>query len=161
MDVMKKVEELKIVPVVKLDRAEDARPLAEALCAGGLPVAEVTFRTDAAEESIRIMRKEFPEMLVGAGTVTNLDQAARAVEAGAQFIVSPGMSRTVVEYALEKGIAVYLHPDGSHDGHGIPASGGEVLPGEAVWRPWHDQSACGAVPVHALYAYRRNQCGQY
>ena len=73
MDVMKKVEELKIVPVVKLDRAEDARPLAEALCAGGLPVAEVTFRTDAAEESIRIMRKEFPEMLVGAGTVTNLD----------------------------------------------------------------------------------------
>ena len=107
MDVMKKVEELKIVPVVKLDRAEDARPLAEALCAGGLPVAEVTFRTDAAEESIRIMRKEFPEMLVGAGTVTNLDQAARAVEAGAQFIVSPGMSRTVVEYALEKGIAVF------------------------------------------------------
>ena len=110
MDVMKKVEELKIVPVVKLDRAEDARPLAEALCAGGLPVAEVTFRTDAAEESIRIMRKEFPEMLVGAGTVTNLDQAARAVEAGAQFIVSPGMSRTVVEYALEKGIAVFPGP---------------------------------------------------
>ena len=107
MDVMKKVEELKIVPVVKLDRAEDARPLAEALCAGGLPVAEVTFRTDAAEESIRIMRKEFPEMLVGAGTVTNLDQAARAVEAGAQFIVSPGMSRAVVEYALEKGLAVF------------------------------------------------------
>jgi len=97
MDVMKKVEELKIVPVVKLDRAEDARPLAEALCAGGLPVAE----------SIRIMRKEFPEMLVGAGTVTNLDQAARAVEAGAQFIVSPGMSRAVVEYALEKGLAVF------------------------------------------------------
>ena len=107
MDVMKKVEELKIVPVVKLDRAEDSRPLAEALCAGGLPVAEVTFRTDAAEETIRIMRKEFPEMLVGAGTVTNLDQAARAVEAGAQFIVSPGMSRAVVEYALEKGIAVF------------------------------------------------------
>lgn len=107
MDVMKKVEELKIVPVVKLDRAEDAKPLAKALCAGGLPVAEVTFRTDAAEEAIRVMRKEFPEMLVGAGTVTNLDQAKRAVEAGALFIVSPGLNRAVVTYALEQGIAVF------------------------------------------------------
>lgn len=106
MDVMKRVEELKLVPVVKLDRAEDAKPLAKALCAGGLPVAEVTFRTDAAEESIRIMKKEFPDMLVGAGTVVNLEQAKRAVGAGAEFIVSPGMNREVIEYAQEKNVAV-------------------------------------------------------
>lgn len=101
------VEEKKIVPVVKLDRVDDAKPLAEALCAGGLPVAEVTFRTDAAEESIRQMVKAFPEMMVGAGTVVNLDQAKRALNAGAQFIVSPGFSRTVTEFALDNKIMVF------------------------------------------------------
>lgn len=101
------VEEKKIVPVVKLDRVEDAKPLAEALCAGGLPVAEVTFRTDAAEESIRQMSKAFPEMMVGAGTVVNLDQAKRALDAGAQFIVSPGFSRKVTEFALDNKIMVF------------------------------------------------------
>ena len=106
MNVMKKVEELKLVPVVKLDRAEDAKPLAAALCEGGLPIAEVTFRTEAAEESIRIMKKEFPQMLVGAGTVVNVEQAKKAVDAGAEFIVSPGMNRQVIEYAQEKGIPV-------------------------------------------------------
>lgn len=106
MNVIERVKSLKLVPVVKLDCAEDAKPLAAALCAGGLPVAEVTFRTDAAEESIRIMKKEFPDMLVGAGTVVNLEQAKKAVAAGAEFIVSPGMSRAVIEYAREQGIAV-------------------------------------------------------
>lgn len=106
MDVMKRVEELKLVPVVKLDRAEDAKPLAEALCKGGLPVAEVTFRTDAAEESIKIMKREFPDMLVGAGTVMNLEQAKKAVRAGAEFIVSPGMNREVIEYAQEQKVPV-------------------------------------------------------
>ena len=77
----------------KLDRAEDAKPLCEALCEGGLPVAEITFRTAAAEESIRTAVKEFPEMLVGAGTVVNVEQAKRAVDAGASFLVSPGISR--------------------------------------------------------------------
>lgn len=107
MNVVKKIEELKLVPVVKLDRAEDAKPLAKALCDGGLPVAEVTFRTAAAEESIRIMRREFPDMLVGAGTVVNIQQAQKAYDAGAQFIVSPGMSRAIIEFAKEKGIAVF------------------------------------------------------
>ena len=79
----------KIIPVVKLDRVSDAKPLGEALCKGGLPVAEVTFRTEAAEESIRIMRKEFPEMMVGAGTVLNEEQARRALDAGATFLVAP------------------------------------------------------------------------
>lgn len=102
-----KLEEARLVPVIKLDRTEDAKPLAEALCAGGLPVAEVTFRTDAAQESIRIMKKEFPEMNVGAGTVVNVEQAQRALDAGAAFIVSPGINSEVVEFALDRNIPVF------------------------------------------------------
>ena len=70
-------------------------------------MAEVTFRTDAAEESIRIMKKEFPEMMVGAGTVVNVEQAKRALDAGASFLVSPGISRTVVEFALDNKLPVF------------------------------------------------------
>lgn len=104
---MQEVAARKIVPVVKLDRVEDALPLGEALCKGGLPVAEVTFRTDAAEESIRIMKKEFPDMLVGAGTVINVEQAKRALDAGATFLVSPGFSAKVTEYAVDNKIPVF------------------------------------------------------
>lgn len=107
LDVMQQVALRKVVPVVKLDRVEDAKPLAEALCQGGLPVAEVTFRTDAAEESIRIMRNSFPDMLVGAGTVVNLEQAKRALDAGATFIVSPGFSTKVTEFAIDNQIPVF------------------------------------------------------
>jgi 2-dehydro-3-deoxyphosphogluconate aldolase/(4S)-4-hydroxy-2-oxoglutarate aldolase len=89
-EVLGQVEKTKIVPVVKLDRPEDAKPLCKALCAGGLPAAEITFRTAAAEEAIRIASEAFPEMLIGAGTVTNTDQAERALNAGAKFLVSPG-----------------------------------------------------------------------
>ena len=95
-----------VVPVVVLNRAEDARPLAEALCRGGLPCAEVTFRTDAAEESIKIMSESFPEMLVGAGTVLTTEQVDRAVAAGAKFIVSPGFDPEVVDYCIDKNIPV-------------------------------------------------------
>ena len=106
-EIMKKVEEIKLVPVVKLDRVEDALPLGEALLKGGLPVAEVTFRTDAAEESIRRMIREFPDMCVGAGTVINTEQAKRAVDAGAAFLVSPGCSRAIIEYGQSAGVAVF------------------------------------------------------
>jgi 2-dehydro-3-deoxyphosphogluconate aldolase/(4S)-4-hydroxy-2-oxoglutarate aldolase len=106
-NILKEVELKKIVPVVKLDKAADARPLAEALCAGGLPVAEITFRTEAAEESIRIIAKEFPDMLVGAGTVVNEEQAKRAIDAGAKFIVSPGFSSKVTEYALKNNLMIF------------------------------------------------------
>ncbi len=106
-DILKEVELKKIVPVVKLDKAADAKPLAEALCTGGLPVAEITFRTEAAEESIRIIAKEFPDMLVGAGTVVNEEQAKRAVDAGAKFIVSPGFSSKVTEYALKNKLMIF------------------------------------------------------
>ena len=87
-----------IVPVVVLQDAAKAEPLAKALCKGGLACAEVTFRTDAAEESIRIMSEKFPEMLVGAGTVLTIEQADCAVKAGAKFIVSPGLNPEVVKW---------------------------------------------------------------
>ena len=107
MDVNKKIEELKLVPVVVLQDAKDAVPLAKALIAGGLPVAEVTFRTTAAADSIKAISEECPDMLVGAGTVTNLEQAKKAKEAGAKFIVTPGFSKTVTEFAVENNIPVF------------------------------------------------------
>ncbi len=105
-EVLQKIQKIGIVPVVVLNDAKDAKPLAKALCDGGLPCAEVTFRTDAAEESIRIMTKEFPKMLVGAGTVLTTEQVDRAVGAGAKFIVSPGLNPKVVKYCVDKGIPV-------------------------------------------------------
>lgn len=96
-----------VVPVVVLNDAEDAAPLADALVKGGLPCAEVTFRTEAAEESIRIMSEKYPEMLVGAGTVLTTEQVDRAVAAGAKFIVSPGFDSEIVDYCLEKKIPVF------------------------------------------------------
>ncbi len=95
-----------VVPVVVLNRTEDAKPLAKALCDGGLKCAEVTFRTAAAEESIRIMTKECPDMLVGAGTVLTIEQVDRAVAAGAKFIVSPGFDPEIVDYCISKNIVV-------------------------------------------------------
>lgn len=95
----------KIVPVVVLEQASLASDLAGALIDGGLPVAEVTFRTDAAEQAISIMATH-PEMIVGAGTVLTVEQVKRAVEAGARYIVSPGTSRAVVEYCLNNSIPI-------------------------------------------------------
>lgn len=96
-----------VVPVVVLEDAKDAIPLADALTEGGLPCAEVTFRTEAAEESIRLMSEKYPEMLVGAGTVLTIEQVDRAVGAGAKFIVSPGFDPEIVDYCLEKEIPVF------------------------------------------------------
>ena len=108
---MKSIEErfaeLKVVPVVVLNDVKDAAPLAKALVEGGLPCAEVTFRTDAAAESIRIMTEAYPDMLVGAGTVLTTEQVDRAVEAGAKFIVSPGFDPEIVDYCIEKNIPVF------------------------------------------------------
>ena len=95
-----------IIPVVVLDDAKDALPLGRVLCEGGLPCAEVTFRTSAAAESIATMAREFPEMLVGAGTVLTTEQVDRAISAGAKFIVSPGFDPVVVKYCIDKNIPV-------------------------------------------------------
>ncbi len=96
-----------VVPVVVLEDAKDALPLAKALTEGGLPCAEVTFRTNAAEESIKRMCEEYPDMLVGAGTVLTTEQVGRALSAGAKFIVSPGFDPKVVDHCLERGIPVF------------------------------------------------------
>ena len=100
-------EELGVVPVVVLENKEDAVPLAEALVQGGLPCAEVTFRTDAAAESIRLMSEKYPDMLVGAGTVLTTEQVDLAVKSGAKFIVSPGFDPEIVDYCLGKNIPVF------------------------------------------------------
>ena len=105
-DTLKQIGSTGIVPVVVLNKADDAEPLAQALVNGGLPCAEVTFRTDAAEESIRRIAKKFPEMFVGAGTILTTEQADRAVGAGAKFIVSPGLNPKVVEHCLKKGYPI-------------------------------------------------------
>lgn len=104
--ILEQLSKFGVVPVVVLNDAKDAEPLAKALCDGGLPCAEVTFRTAAAEESIRTMTEKYPEMLVGAGTVLTTEQVDRAVAAGAKFIVSPGFDPEIVDYCLEKEILV-------------------------------------------------------
>ena len=105
-DTLKHIGSTGIVPVVVLNKVSDAEPLAAALIAGGLPCAEVTFRTDAAEESIRSISKKFPDMFVGAGTVLSIEQVDHAIGAGAKFIVSPGLNPKVVEYCIKKGYPV-------------------------------------------------------
>ena len=100
-------EQFGVVPVVVLEDAKDAGPLAEALVKGGLPCAEVTFRTAAAEQSIKTMTDLYPNMLVGAGTVLSTDQVDRATGAGAKFIVSPGFDPEIVDYCIQKEIPVF------------------------------------------------------
>lgn len=104
------LEKTGVVPVVVLEKVEDAVPMANALVAGGLPAAEVTFRTAAAADCIKKMADECPDILVGAGTVVNLEQCKRAVEAGAKFIVSPGYDEQIIDWCLEN--EVNLVPGG-------------------------------------------------
>ena len=106
-DITESFEKLGVVPVVVLEDAKDAVPLATALVKGGLPCAEVTFRTEAAEESIRLMMEQFPKMLVGAGTVLTVEQVDAAVRAGAKFIVSPGFDEEIVDYCIKNEIPVF------------------------------------------------------
>ena len=105
-EVLNKLHELGIVPVVVIDDAKDAVPLAKALIEGGLPCAEVTFRTAAAADAIKAIADNFPDMLVGAGTVLTTEQVDKAVAAGAKFIVSPGTNPKVVKYCVEKNIPI-------------------------------------------------------
>ncbi len=106
-DVSSKISQYKLVPVIKLENSENAVPLGEALWEGGLPVAEITFRTDAALESIEKMAKAHPEILIGAGTVINLEQVKSATQAGAQFIVTAGFKRDVTEYCVNNNIPIF------------------------------------------------------
>lgn len=102
------ISEIGIVPVIKLtDPERDAAPLGKALCAGGVPVAEVTFRAAGADKAIRLMKEACPELIAGAGTVTVTEQIDAAIEAGGQFIVTPGFDPELVEYAQNKGVPIY------------------------------------------------------
>lgn len=105
-DVVARIAAARILPVVVLERAEDAVPLARALVEGGLPVAEVTFRTGAAAESLRRIRAEVPNMLLGAGTVLTGEQLKMAAASGAQFIVTPGFNPAIVAAAQALGLPI-------------------------------------------------------
>ncbi|KOE87413.1 bifunctional 4-hydroxy-2-oxoglutarate aldolase/2-dehydro-3-deoxy-phosphogluconate aldolase [Vibrio aestuarianus] len=97
---------LKVIPVIAINKVEDAIPLGRALMENGMPCAEITFRTPCAAEAIRTMRDEFPEMLIGAGTILTNDQVDQAIEAGVDFIVSPGFNPRTVQYCLDKNIPI-------------------------------------------------------
>lgn len=106
MTLEQQLQQIKIVPVIAINRTEQAVPLAKVLVENGLPCAEVTFRTEAAQESIRLMREAYPDLLIGAGTVLSTEQVDQAIDAGADFIVSPGLNPTTVKYCQQRGIAI-------------------------------------------------------
>ena len=106
MDVLTRLANSIVVPVVVLDKAEDAIPTAKAMAAGGVDTMEITFRTACAPEAIKAVAENCPEVCVGAGTILNLEQAKLAVQMGAKFIVSPGYSEEVVAWCVENGIPV-------------------------------------------------------
>ena len=106
MSTYERIKECKMIPVIALDNVSDAKPLAKALYEGGLPCAEVTFRREGADLCIKAMKEEYPDMLVGAGTVLSIEQVDLALEAGAEFIVSPGLDEKIVSYCLEKEVCV-------------------------------------------------------
>ena len=106
MDMIKKLSLAGLVPVIKVDDAQDAVPLCKALSDGGLPVAEITFRTAAAEEAIRRVHEALPHVILGAGTVITREQVDRAVAAGATYIVSPGLNPEIVKYCQEKNVPI-------------------------------------------------------
>lgn len=102
------ISRIGIVPVVKLnDPDRNAVPLARALCAGGVPVAEITFRAGGADRAIHLMKEACPQMIVGAGTVTTITQIDATINAGGQFIVTPGFDSELIIYAKEKNIPIY------------------------------------------------------
>jgi len=105
-DILKQLGTLGLIPVVAIETAQDAPKLGQALLDGGLPCAEITFRTAAAEEAIRLMAAECPDVLVGAGTVLSVEQAQKAVAAGAQYIVSPGFDADVVDWCLANSVPI-------------------------------------------------------
>lgn len=133
-NVLARLGEARILPVVELDSSEAALPLGKALMAGGLPVAEITFRSAPAAESIGILRERIPEMLVGAGTVLDIDQVEQAHRAGSRFVVTPGFNPAVVEACIELGLPVLPginNPTGVERAMGFGLDAVKFFPAEA------------------------------
>ena len=133
-NVLTRLGEARVLPVVELDSSEAALPLARALVAGGLPAAEITFRSEAAADSIEILRERIPEMLVGAGTVLNIGQVESAYRAGSQFVVTPGFNPAVVEACVETGLPVLPgvnNPTGVEQAMGFGLEAVKFFPAEA------------------------------
>ena len=127
-ELQQKIYEIGVVPVIKLNNPQrDAKPLADALCAGGMPVAEVTFRAAGAADAIRIMVEAHPDMLVGAGTVMTTEQIDQVIAAGGKFIVTPGLDVELVKYCQEKGITIFPGCTTPTDYHAAFKLGLEVL----------------------------------
>ena len=123
-----RISEIGVVPVIKLNHPErDAALLGKALCAGGVPIAEITFRAEGAEKAIRLMKEANPEMLVGAGTVTNTVQIDAVIAAGGEFIVTPGFDPELVAYAQAKNIPIFPGCTTATDYHQALKFGLEVL----------------------------------
>lgn len=127
-DMNERIRSIGVVPVIKLNHPErDAAALGKALCEGGVPVAEITFRAAGAEKAIRLMKEACPEMLVGAGTVTSTAQIDAVIEAGGEFVVTPGFDPELVAYAQEKGIPIYPGCTTASEYHQALKYGLEVL----------------------------------
>ncbi len=127
-DLQKTISDIGVVPVIKLSNPQrDAKPLADALCAGGVPVAEVTFRAAGAAGAIRIMTETHPEMLVGAGTVMTTQQVDETIAAGGKFVVTPDLDVELVKYCQEKGIPIFPGCTTPTDYHAAFKLGLEVL----------------------------------
>lgn len=127
-ELQKKVGEIGVVPVIKLTNPQrDAGPLSDALCAGGVPVAEITFRAAGADEAMRIMLERHPDMLVGAGTVLTTEQVDKTIAAGGKFVVTPGLDPEIVKYCQEKGITCFPGCTTPTDYHTAYKLGLEVL----------------------------------
>lgn len=106
MNVISRIKELKLVPVAVIEDSANAVPLGNALMDAGLPIVEITFRTKAAARSVSVIRKQYPKMLVGTGTVLKIEQVKAAIDAGSDFIVTPGFNPTIVDYCIQKNITI-------------------------------------------------------
>ena len=161
-NVLARLGEARILPVVELDSSEAALPLGKALMAGGLPVAEITFRSAPAAESIGILRERIPEMLVGAGTVLTIDQVEQAHRAGSRFVVTPGFNPAVVEACIELGLPVLPginNPTGVERAMGFGLDAVKFFPAEASGGvPF--LKALRPLPVDPVRADRRHRSGQ-
>ena len=126
-ELCEKISKIGVVPVIKLKNPDDAPLLGKALCDGGVPVAEITFRAAGADRAIKLMREACPDMIIGAGTVLSEEQIDKAVEAGAQFIVCPGLDVELVKYAQKKGVPIFPGCTTPTDYHAAYSLGLELI----------------------------------